>query len=83
MLVVDSDKGVRCGVLTQLQTEQCRQTPLPVHAGRANTFWTNRMPKAARLAAIRGQASGLSGDHVAAGREPGGPDAGDQLAEEV
>lgn len=41
------------------------------------------MPEAACLAALCRQASGLSGNHVAVGRKPGGSDAGDQLAEEV
>ncbi|KAJ8106504.1 hypothetical protein OPT61_g9491 [Boeremia exigua] len=37
----------------------------------------------AGLAALRRQASGLPRHHAAAGREPGGADAGHQLAEEV
>lgn len=32
---------MKCGVLILLQTEQCRQTPLPLHPGRADTFWAD------------------------------------------
>lgn len=70
-------------MLILLQTKQCRQTSLSVHAGRANTFRTDRMLKAAGLTALRGQAFGLLGDYVTLGREPRSLDTGDKLTEEV
>jgi hypothetical protein len=41
------------------------------------------MSEAPCLTALCGQATGLPGNNVAAGREPGGPDIGYKLVEEV
>jgi hypothetical protein len=41
------------------------------------------MSEAPCLTALCGQATGLPGNNVAAGREPGGPDIGHKLFEEV
>ena len=66
-----------------LQAEQRLQAPLPLHPRRTDTFRPDRMSEAAGIPALCGQAPGLPGYHAAAGREPGGPDAGDKLAAKV
>ena len=85
------DSNVRCVDLSQReghmfttkQEKQCRQASVPLHFGREDTFWTDRMSEAAGVAAFCRQAVGLPRHHVAAGREPRSPDTGYKLSQKV
>jgi hypothetical protein len=85
------DSNVRCvsilrlkgHTLTLQQEKQCREAALPLHPGRADALWPNRMPEAISLSALRGQAIGVFGYHATAGRKSGGSHVGYKLAQEV
>jgi hypothetical protein len=85
------DSNVRCVSISRLkghtltlqQEKQRREAALSLHLGRADALWPDRMPEVIGLSALRGQAIGVLGYHVAAGRESGGSDASHKLAQEV
>lgn len=69
------DSNVRCVILrpgeghifTHQQEKQCREATIPLHLGREDALWADRMPEAAGLSTLCGQASRLPGDNVATG----------------